>query len=129
MATTTMSQLATAYITLRDQRAEVNREAKEKAAEIDKKMAAISAAMIKMLDTVGANSMSVDGCTVYKQESVLPRATDWEAFYKWIGENDAYDFLEKRITAKAVVAYLEEYKDLPPGVGVSREVVARVVRK
>lgn len=62
----------------------------------------------------------------YKELSVKPSATDWTAFYNWIKENDAFEFLHKRISSEQVTLYLNLHKDdpdggLPPGIAVLKE--------
>ena len=106
---------------------------KEVAVLIDKRkaeQAEIEARMDEYLTVHKVKNASTKAGVFFREMTVKPRATDWTAFYNWIKENDAFEFLHKRITADAVAAYMEQHKDdevaLPPGVAVEKEFVVRV---
>jgi len=42
--------------------------------------------------------------------------TKWDRFFKWVGKNNRYDLLQKRISDDAVKATIEESKKKIPGV-------------
>lgn len=75
-------------------------------------------------------SSSTKEATFYFEETIQPSAADWKVFYDWVKQNDAFDFLEKRITKGEVKKYMEANDDKPPpGVNVFREKVVRVRKK
>ena len=105
----------------------------EVAVLVDKRkaeQAEIEARMDDYLTVHKVKNASTKAGVFFREMTVKPRATDWTAFYNWIKENDAFEFLHKRITADAVAAYMEQHKDdevaLPPGVAVEKEFVVRV---
>jgi hypothetical protein len=77
----------------------------------------------------GVDSFRTAYGTVYKTPDIVPSASDWDAFYKWIAENDAFDALERRIKKTFISTYMETNKgELPPGVSVFRQMKISVRR-
>lgn len=82
--------------------------------------------LLKRLNTQGVKSMRAASGTFYKEEVHRPSCSDWSVFYKWIAETDSFEALEKRVTKKFIVDYLEREKALPPGVSLNSHFEARV---
>lgn len=82
----------------------------------------------------GTASIAGTAGTFYREDDVTPRADDWDRFYRWIAENDAFEALEKRVTKTFVKKFMETHKDadgnpeLPPGISVFRKFIVRVRR-
>ena len=72
-------------------------------------------------------SRTVHG-TFRRAITVKPSHIDWEKFYGWIREENAFDALQQRVKISFLESYLEATKELPPGVSVNREYVLRVTR-
>ena len=54
-------------------------------------------------------------------------STDWERFYQFVGDNDAFHLLEKRIHNTNMKHFLEENPDLlPVGLQVDNKYVVQV---
>lgn len=91
--------------------------------ELKSKQALLQSMLLKFLTDSNLSSARTSTGTIYKQTKILPRAADWDVFYTWVRENDAFDFLEKRITRDAVKRYMEENDGLPPpGVSIFSEI-------
>ncbi len=91
-------------------------------AEYKAKLDEITNFMLGALNETGATSIKTSAGTFFKQEKMVPTASDWDAFYKWIAENDAFDALERRIKGVFITQYMEEHDNaLPPGVSVFRQ--------
>jgi hypothetical protein len=106
---------------------EIQRAADAEIAAIKAQMHVIEGAAALHLQNISANSVATPSGTFYRQEEVKPSASDWDALYRWIAENNEFEMLERRITKKAVVAFMEKNEGrLPPGVSVHREYVVRV---
>lgn len=124
-----VSKLARAYVKLRDTRSERKKEFDEGDAVFKGHMETIEAAMLKMLNDGHMDSIKTEAGTFYRQEDIIPQGSDWAAFYDFVRREDAFDFLEKRITKNAVKQYMEQNDGaLPPGVSVFRKFVVRVRR-
>ena len=118
------------YLLLRREIAQINKECGVLIAKRKAEMEELEGAMMIFLNDHKMKSAPSANGIFYKEFVVKPSATDWTAFYEWIKENDAFEFLHKRITAEAVAKYMEDHKDddvsLPPGVAVLTEYVVRV---
>lgn len=44
---------------------------------------------------------------------VVPQVKDWDAFYKYVKKNDAFDLMQRRLTDKAVQDRWEAGKKIP----------------
>lgn len=123
------AKLAKAYIKLRDARAQMKRQFEEQDSALKAKQERLEAEMLRFLQESNTDSVKTVAGTFYRQEEITPTGADWDAFYKWVAENDAFDFLERRIKKTAIKEYMEMNSGaIPPGVSVYREFVVRVRR-
>lgn len=126
----TLAKMARVYVKMRDKKAEIMRLAEEECAAIQTKMSVIEIEMLKILQAQDANSVATEEGTIYRQIDIKPSCADWEIFYDWIKDNDAFDALERRIKKTFIKEYIEQHDDkLPPGVNVIREWKVTVRRK
>ena len=89
----------------------------------------IEGELLRFLQESKLDSVRTDSGTFYRQEDITPRGDDWEAFYAWVKEHDAFDALERRIKKTFVKEYMEGNEGaIPPGVSVFREYVVRIRR-
>lgn len=124
-----MNKLVRAHIAIRDRRKELTDSFNMTDRELKQKQERLEAEMLRFMQESGTESIRTDSGTVYQQETVKPAASDWNAFYDWVKQNDAFDALERRIKATFVKEFMEENDgETPPGVSVHREYVARVRR-
>lgn len=122
-------QLARVYIKIRDAKMAATATYEKADAAFKAKLKMIENVLLGYLNDGKMESVKTESGTFYKQEDVLPRGEDWGAFYEWVKENDAFDFLERRIKKTEVKTYMEAHDgELPPGVAVMREYVVRVRR-
>lgn len=121
--------LTRAYVKLRDARAERKKvfDAEDRALKI--KQDRLEAEMLRILNETNTESIATDSGTFYRQENLTPSGADWEAFYRWVSEHQAFDALEKRIKKTFVQEWMDAHEGTPPpGVNVYREFVVRVRR-
>jgi hypothetical protein len=124
-----VNKLTAAYVNLRDARKKLADEFKEKDGELKDKQEVIEAEMLRFMNDSNMDSVKTPAGTFYRQENLRPSASDWDVFYAWIKDNDAFEALERRVKKDFVKNFMEENKgELPPGVSVYREFVARVRR-
>lgn len=88
----------------------------------------IEMAILKFLMDNNIKSVRTEFGTAYQQEDVIPNCADWNTFYHWVKQNDAFDALEKRIKKTYVKEMMETTGKLPDGVSVIRVNVVRVRR-
>lgn len=123
------TKLAKAYIKLRDARTELKRGFEEQDSALKAKQERLEAEMLKFMNENSMDSVKTVAGTIYRQEEITPTGSDWDAFYKWIANNEAFDFLERRIKKTAIKEFMEMNDGgIPPGVSVYREYVVRVRR-
>ncbi len=124
-----LTAIVNAHIKIRDARSAARKEFDTRDAELKASQVKLEGVLLDHLTKVNADSIRTDAGTFYRQEDVIPNASDWSAFYGWIKENDAFDALERRIKKTFVKEYMEANEGaLPPGVSTFREYVVRVRR-
>jgi len=125
-----VNRLTRAFVHMRDARLKLKSHFEKQDRAIKAKQAVIEAAMLDFLNTHNLDSAPTEAGTFYRQKETTPTGSDWDAFYKWVKEQDAFDFLERRIKKTAINDYMEEHDGaIPPGVSVFTEFVVRVRRK
>jgi hypothetical protein len=121
------NKLAAAYVKIREARKQATREYEARDDEFKAKLDLLSAHMLKILTVENTQSVRTEAGTFFKKLEVKPSATDWEQIYQWIAANNAFEFLEKRLTKTAITKYMAAHdNELPPGIAVHREYVAQV---
>lgn len=122
-------KLTRAYVNLRDARKQLLDEFNVADRELKEKQERIEAEMLRFMQESDVDSVRTAAGTFYRQENMTPSASDWEALYDWIKKHDAFEALERRVKKGFVKEYMAENDgELPPGISVYREYVARVRR-
>lgn len=94
---------------------------------LDSQKEMLSNWLLEQFNTLGIENVRTASGTAYKFTKVRPQGNDWDAFYEWVSENNAWDALERRIKQKFIATYMAEHDGgLPPGVSVFRQVGTRV---
>ena len=125
-----LEQHAARYIELREKRSALKKLYEQHDEVFKGEQKEIENHFLKYLNEQGVDSARTPAGTVYRQVEMIPSAEDWDEVYKFIRENEAFEMLERRIKKTFVAEYQEEHDgELPPGVKVYREYVARVRRK
>lgn len=111
-----VGQVVAAYLKLRNHKAAIEAETKDKVKEIKAKMEKLEAWIKTEADAQGVKSFKTDHGTAFLTTVDYANVADWDAMLDFIRENDAYDMLEKRVSKTAVRGYMEANKAVPPGV-------------
>jgi hypothetical protein len=104
------------YMRLRDQKAVIEAEVKDRVSTIKAKMEKLEAWLKEKADADGVTSFKTKHGTAFLTTSDYANVADWDAVLNFIVEHDAYDMLEKRISKVAVRGYIDANKAVPPGV-------------
>jgi hypothetical protein len=108
----TADRLAKIYVKIRDKRRELEKEA----AELKEKQDVIAAELLEICKTQGATTIRTEHGTVSKRTTKNYWTSDWDSFYKFIKEHDAFSLMFQRINSANMAQFLEENPDLlPPG--------------
>lgn len=118
------------YLAVRDHRAQMRKEYEEKDAKFKRDQEKMEAVLLKACSDQNVTSIATELGTVIRGVDVLPRVDDWDAFYAFIKEHDAFEALERRAKKQFVKEYMESNEDAPPpGVSVLRQFQITVRRK
>lgn len=104
----------------RAERIERQREVDEEIAGMKRDEAALRDEIIAEMERSGQQKSTGTDATASIQTNLIPRATDWDAIYKYIKKNDAFDLLERRIGRKAFKDRTEQGEHVP-GIDVFEE--------
>jgi len=124
-----LNKLTKAHLRIREARSKIKKEFDEQDASLKAQQEKLESIMLAHLNETNVGSVRTDSGTFYRQEEITPSGADWDAFYRWITEHDAFDALERRIKKTFIKEYMEANEGaIPPGVNVYREYVVRVRR-
>lgn len=124
-----LGKITKAHINIRDARNELRKQYEASDADLKAAQVKLEGVMLDHLNQHGMESVRTEAGTFYRQEEITPSASDWNALYEWIKDNDAWDALERRIKKTFVKEYQEMHSGgLPPGISVYREFIVRVRR-
>ena len=116
------------YLQMRDTKTTLNRDATIAEADIKAHMMKVEMFLLSKLNADGVQSVRTKAATFFKTEVIKPSCADWGAFYEFVKENDAFEFLEKRVSKTPVEAYMKEHGSPPPGVNALREYTVTIRR-
>jgi hypothetical protein len=116
-------ELVSAYLALRNSRAELKENYEEADAKLKTDMEQIEQAMLEICNDVGADSIKTTLGTVIRKVNERFYCTDWDNFKNYVLENEAVELLERRIHQGNFKEHMTqiEGQGLPPGVNVMRE--------
>lgn len=126
MSDVTADKLVKAYIKIRDARAELSKQDKELEEQLDM----IQEKLLEICKETGTDGLRTEFGTVSRRISKRYWTSDWESFYKFMKEHDAFGLLQQRITTANMEQFLEENPDLhPPGLNLDATYAVTVRRK
>lgn len=107
-------QLAEIYIKIRDKRDALKREFEEAQSKLEYQLELINDELLELCKENNADSIKTPAGTIMRRVDTRFWTNDWESFYDFVNENDAYALFEKRIHQGNMKQYLEENPDLLP---------------
>jgi hypothetical protein len=121
-------ELVKLYIALRDRRAKRAADFKLEDTPDELKMDKIEALLLGRMQASGAESVRTKFGTAYRTTKSYASVADWDAFRRFVQENDAWELLTRGANKTAVEQYKAANEDLPPGVNMRTEVVVNFNR-
>jgi len=118
----TADKLAKVYVKIRERRRELAKQDKE----LEEQLNMIAQQMLEICKEQGASTIRTEHGTISRRISKRFWPTDWDAFYKFVKDQDAMQLLYQRINTANMEQFLEENPDIhPPGLNadVSQTVV------
>lgn len=144
----TLATLTALYIKIRDAKKDIDEQAKAKTAPLTQSIDALEAYFLDQMNKMGLDSLKNEAGTPYKSERSSVTVADNEAYVGWvldkalealpvtpearnavktaIMDSGALAFIESRASKSAVEAFMEETKQLPPGLNRRVESVVNV---
>lgn len=105
-------RLTKIYVKIREAR----RELAKKDKELEEQLDLVAQELLEICKEQGAATIRTSHGTVSRRSNKRYWPTDWDAFYKFIKEQDALPLLFQRINTTNMDQFLEENPDLyPPG--------------
>lgn len=130
MVEVTHEKLIRTFVKIRDARSELKTAWETKDRELKDKLDRLEQFMLQTMNDTGIESFKTAAGTAYRTTTLVPTGSDWTAFYKWVKENDAFDFIFRRIKADAVKDYMDQHDgQVPPGVSVFGKLGVTIRRK
>lgn len=114
--TVNVDDVVSAYLKLRDKKAQIKAEADTKMNELTAKMDQLEGWIKEKADKDGVTSFRTKHGTAFLTTVDFAAVADWDAMLKFVRENEAFDMFEKRVSKTAVRGYIEQLKTVPPGV-------------
>ena len=123
-----LDEIVARYIALRDKKAELKAEYDAKVAKIDEALERIENHLLKFMTEAGVESVRTSAGTPYISRRTSATVADWDSFFGWVREHEAWGMLERRASKTAVQEYRDEHDDLPPGINWREERVVNIKR-
>jgi len=122
----TVDQVIAAYLKLRHQKEALQEEHKLQLKPMSDSLTKLEGWIQNELQKLGLTNFKGPSGTAFLQTSTSCSVKEWDATLKWILENGAHEFLEKRVAKSVVQEYVEQHGEAPPGIQVTRETEVRV---
>lgn len=116
------------YIALRDKRDGIKAEAAKQVAEIDALLDKVEARILEHLSAMGVESIRTKAGTAFKATRNSATVADWDSLLSFVLQTENFQFLEHRVSKKAVEEFKAANEDLPPGVNWREEVTVQIRR-
>jgi hypothetical protein len=116
-------ELVEAFIAIRTARDELKKKYEADDAVLEEDMNKIKVELLKICNTVGADTIKTSSGTVMRKLNERFYCSDWNVFGKFVLENSAVELLERRIHQTNFKQFMSEHEGdgLPPGVNAMRE--------
>jgi len=108
----TAERLAKVYIKIRDKRRELAKQDEELKEQLD----IIANELLEICKEQGASTIRTEYGTVSRRVNKNYWTSDWDSFFKFVKEHDAFSLMHQRINNTNMTQFLEENPEaLPPG--------------
>jgi len=105
-------KLAKIYVKIRDKR----RELEKQVAELKEQQDLVGSQLLEICKAEGAQTIRTQFGTVSRIITKNYWTSDWDSFFKFLKDNDAFSLMQQRINSTNMAQFLEENPDLhPPG--------------
>ena len=122
----TVERLTRIYVKMRDKRRELERQA----AELKEKQDLVASELLEICKAQGATTIRTEHGNVSKRVTKNYWSSDWDSFFKFVKEQDAFSLMQQRIHNANMAQFLEENPDLhPPGLNADVNQTVVIIKK
>jgi len=107
-------KLAEVYIKIRDKRDELKANFEAQYKELDEQLNMLSSEMLELCKENGANSIKTPVGTIMRRVDTWFWTSDWDSFYDFVQEHNAFGLFEKRISQSNMKQFLDDNPDVLP---------------
>lgn len=125
---TTIEDHIEEFIRLRDKKSEIVAHAKDLCAKLDEKMDVLESDILKKFAEVGIESARTKEGTAYVKTTRLTSVGQWDDLLPWIQASGNWHMLTRAANKTAVLEYLDEHEELPPGINLVSKIELGVNR-
>jgi len=112
MSAMNAEKLAAVYVKIRDARRELAKKDEELKAQLD----VVSEQLLEICKAQGAQTIRTEHGTISRPLNKHYWTNDWDSFFRFVKDNDAFSLLQHRIHNANMEQFLEENQNLhPPG--------------
>lgn len=123
-----LEDLVSQYVDLRDKKSQVTAKAKELVGKLDAKLDSLEGEILQQLNANGLESARTKAGTAYKKTSRFTNVAQWNDFFPWVQETGNWHMLTKAANKTAVLEYLDESEELPPGINLVSKIEVSINR-
>lgn len=120
MSQLTPAERVAAYIRLRDYKKAAEEEFKNSLKRVNDAMEKLEGELLNDLNASGANSLSCDAGTVYKNTQLSATVENREAFREYVVKNDLWEAMDIKANKTFVKEFMEREGTPLPGVKVTQ---------
>lgn len=120
MSKLTPAQMVAAYIKLRDYKKAAEDEFKKSMSRTVEAMEKLEATLLDQLNQTGANSLSCDDGTVYRNMQMSATVENREAFREYVQAHDLWEAMDIRANKTFVKEFMERNGTPLPGIKVTQ---------
>ena len=107
-------KLADIYIKIRDKREEMKAKFEEEYSKLTEQLDILFGEMLELCKENNADSIKTPAGTIMRRVETRFWTNDWDSFYNFVEEEDAFGLFEKRIHQGNMKQFLEENPDKMP---------------
>jgi hypothetical protein len=122
----TVDDVIRAYLVLRAQKQEMEERHKLELAPLHENLGKCQLWIQAQLQQQGLQNFKSHAGIAFLQTDTRVKAEDWDTHLAWIKDNDAWAFLERRVSKTVVQEYIEAHNAIPPGLSVKQEVSVHI---
>lgn len=122
----TAEKLAKIYVKIRDKRRELAKQDEELKEQLD----TVASQLLEICKEQGASTIRTQYGTISRRTTKNYWTNDWDSFFKFIKDNDAFSLMYQRINSANMSQFLEENPNLfPPGLNAEVNNTVTIVKR